>query len=139
MAVLFEIIKMKSNQFWVFAFWFYFGILMSISISAYLKIIPVELSQFPYFDTIMHFLLLGIAAYLGHLALNKRKIEIFNISLPLTPFIVIFFCIIDEILQLFSPHRSFDLVDLVADLCGVILFTWLAERQNLHKSQKSEV
>lgn len=139
MAVLFQIIKMKSNRFWVFAFWFYFGILMSISISAYLKIIPVELSQFPYFDTIMHFLLLGIAAYLGHLALNKPKIEIFNISLPLTPFIVIFFCIIDEILQLFSPHRSFDLVDLVADLCGVILFTWLAERQNLHKSQKSEV
>ncbi|MBD2680056.1 MULTISPECIES: VanZ family protein [Nostoc] len=130
---------MKSNWLWVFAFWFYFGILMSISISAYLKIIPVELSQFPYFDTIMHFLLLGIAAYLGHLALNKRKVEIFNISLPLTPFIVIFFCIIDEILQLFSPHRSFDLVDLVADLCGVILFTWLAERQNLHKSQKSEI
>ncbi|MDZ8107041.1 MAG: VanZ family protein [Nostoc sp. DedQUE12a] len=130
---------MKSNRLWVFAFWFYFGILMSISISAYLKIIPVELSQFPYFDTIMHFLLLGIAAYLGHLALNKRKVEIFNISLPLTPFIVIFFCIIDEILQLFSPHRSFDLVDLVADLCGVILFTWLAERQNLHKSQKSEI
>lgn len=139
MAVLFQIIKMKSNRLWVFAFWFYFGILMSISISAYLKIIPVELSQFPYFDTIMHFLLLGIAAYLGHLALNKRKVEIFNISLPLTPFIVIFFCIIDEILQLFSPHRSFDLVDLVADLCGVILFTWLAERQNLHKSQKSEI
>ncbi|MFN6562159.1 MAG: VanZ family protein [Nostoc sp. ChiSLP01] len=112
---------------------------MSISISAYLKIIPVELSQFPYFDTIMHFLLLGIAAYLGHLALNKRKIEIFNISLPLTPFIVIFFCILDEILQLFSPYRSFDLVDLAADLCGVILFTWLAERQNLNKSQKSEI
>ncbi|MBL1200431.1 antibiotic resistance protein VanZ [Nostoc linckia z18] len=130
---------MKSNRFWVFAFWFYFGILMSISISAYLKIIPVELSQFPYFDTIMHFLLLGIAAYLGHLALNKRKIEIFNISLPLTPFLVIFFCIVDEIIQLLTPHRSFDLVDLAADLFGVVLFTFLAEIQNLHKSQKNQI
>lgn len=130
---------MKSNRFWVFAFWFYFGILMSISISAYLKIIPVELSQFPYFDTIMHFLLLGIAAYLGHLALNKRKIEIFNISLPLTPFLAIFFCIVDEIIQLLTPHRSFDLVDLAADLFGVVLFTFLAEIQNLHKSQKNQI
>ncbi|MDZ8238244.1 MAG: VanZ family protein [Nostoc sp. ChiQUE01a] len=139
MTVLFQIIKMKSNRHWVFAFWFYFGILMFISISAYLKIIPVEMPRFPYFDTIMHFLLLGIAAYLGHLALNKRKIEIFNISLPLTPFIVIFFCILDEILQFFTPHRSFDLVDLAADLCGVVLFTWLAERQTLNKSQKTQI
>ncbi|MBC1241376.1 VanZ family protein [Nostoc sp. 2RC] len=130
---------MKSNRFWVFAFWFYFGILMSISISAYLKIIPVELPQFPYFDTIMHFLLLGIAAYLGHLALNKRKIEIFKISLPLTPFIVIFFCIVDEIIQLLTPHRSFDLVDLAADFFGVVLFTFLAEIQNLHKSQNNQI
>jgi hypothetical protein len=129
---------MKSNQRWVFTFWVYFGILMSISMAAYLRIIPVEISQFPYYDTILHFLLLGIAAYLGHLALNKRKIQIFNIYLPLTPLIVIFFCIVDETIQLFVPYRSFDLVDLGADLCGVVLFTWLAERQNLNKSGNTQ-
>ncbi|NDJ22635.1 VanZ family protein [Nostoc sp. B(2019)] len=122
---------MKFNQRWVFAFWVYFGILMSISISAYLKVIPSELSQFPYYDTILHFLLLGIAAYLSHLALNKRKIQFLDISLPLAPLIVMFFCIIDETIQLFTPHRSFDLVDLAADLCGIVLFTWLAERHKL--------
>ncbi|MBD2565296.1 MULTISPECIES: VanZ family protein [Nostoc] len=127
---------MKSNQRWVFAFWVYFVILMSISMSAYLRIIPTEISQIPYSDTILHFLLLGIAAYLGHLALNKRKIQILNIYLPLAPLIVIFFCIVDEIIQLFTPYRSFDLVDLGADLCGIVLFTWLAERQNLNKSEK---
>ncbi|MBD6617510.1 VanZ family protein [Komarekiella sp. 'clone 1'] len=122
---------MKFNQRWVLAFWVYFGILMSISISAYLKVIPSELSQFPYYDTILHFLLLGIAAYLSHLALNKRKIQFLNISLPLAPLIVILFCIIDETIQLFTPHRSFDLVDLAADLCGIVLFTWLAEKHKL--------
>ncbi|MBG1243561.1 VanZ family protein [Nostoc sp. NZL] len=129
---------MKSNQRWVFAFWVYFGILISISMSAYLRIIPTEISQIPYSDTILHFLLLGIAAYLGHLALNKRKIQILNIYLPLAPLIVIFFCIVDEIIQLFTPYRSFDLVDLGADLCGIVLFTWLAERQNLNKSEKTQ-
>ncbi|MGF1933525.1 MAG: VanZ family protein [Nostoc sp. ChiQUE02] len=129
---------MKSNQRWIFAFWVYFGILMFISMSAYLRIIPAKISQIPYYDTILHFLLLGIAAYLGHLALNKRKIQIFNISLPMASLIVIFFCIVDEVIQLFSPYRSFDLVDLAADLCGIVLFTWLAERQNLTKSEKTQ-
>ncbi|MBW4424984.1 MAG: VanZ family protein [Nostoc desertorum CM1-VF14] len=129
---------MKSNQRWVFAFWVYFGILMSISMAAYLRIIPTEISKFPYYDTILHFLLLGIAAYLGHLALNKRKIQIFNISLPLASLIVMVFCILDEMIQLLIPYRSFDLVDLGADLCGIVLFTWFAERQNLNKSEKPQ-
>ena len=130
---------MKFKQPWIFIFWIYFGILMSISISAYLKIIPVEISQFPYYDTILHFLLLGTAAYLSHLALNKRKIKILNIYLPVAPLIVSFFCVVDEIIQLFVPVRSFDLVELAADLCGVVLFTWLAERQNLNNSEKKQL
>ncbi|MEI1376127.1 VanZ family protein [Nostoc sp. UHCC 0926] len=89
---------MKSHQHWVFAFWVYFGILMFISMSAYLRIIPTEISQFLYYDTILHFLLLGIAADLDHLALNKRQIQISNISLPLAPLIVICFYIVDEII-----------------------------------------
>lgn len=125
---------MKINQPWVFAFWVYLGILLSISLSAYLKIIPSEISQFPYYDTILHFLLLGIAAFLSHLAWNKRKIHVGNIALPLAPIIVVLFCVVDEVVQLFVPYRSFDVVDLIADLCGILLFTWLAERQNLHKA-----
>ncbi|MBE9082902.1 MULTISPECIES: VanZ family protein [unclassified Tolypothrix] len=125
---------MKANRFWVFAFWVYFGILMSISLSAYLKIIPTELAQFPHYDTILHFLLLGIAAFISHLAGNKRKIQILNISLPLAPMIVILICVIDEIIQFFVPYRSFDLFDLTADLCGIVFFTWLAERKKLKTS-----
>jgi VanZ family protein len=118
---------MTTHQRWVFGFWVYLGILLSISLSAYLRIIPTEIARFPHYDTILHFLLLGIAGYLSHQALNKRKLKIFNISLPFAPFIVIFFCIIDEIIQYFVPYRSADIVDLAADICGVILFTWLSE------------
>ncbi len=130
----FSTLKMKANRPWVFAFWVYFGILMSISLSAYLKVIPTELAQFPHYDAILHFLLLGIAAFISHLAWNKRKIQVFNISLPLAPMIVILICVIDEIIQFFVPYRSFDLVDLTADFCGIVLFTWLAERKKLKTS-----
>lgn len=127
----------KSQKTWVLAFWFYLGIILSISISAYLKIIPNEISQFPYYDTILHFLLIGMAAYLGHLALNKRKIQLLNIYLPLAPLLVTFFTTIEEFLQKLTPHRSFDLMDLAADFCGIILFTWLAEIHNTSKSSKN--
>lgn len=111
---------------------------MAISLSAYLKVIPSEIPKFPYYDTFMHFLLLGIAAYLSHLAFNKPKIQILNISVPLAPIIVFLFCILDEIIQMFVPNRTADLVDLAADLCGIILFTWLAEKQNLNNSAKNQ-
>jgi VanZ family protein len=118
---------MTIHQRWVFAFWVYLGILLSISLSAYFRIIPTEIARFPHYDTILHFLLLGIAAYLSHQALRKRKLQLFNIPIPLAPLIVFGFCIIDEIIQHFVPYRSADLTDLAADIFGIIVFTWLAE------------
>ncbi|BAY81363.1 hypothetical protein NIES267_08390 [Calothrix parasitica NIES-267] len=118
---------MKSNRPWLIAFWFYVGICVSISISAYLKMIPNEIERFPYYDTILHFLLMGFSAFLGHLAFNKRKINILNIPLPLVPIIISIVVLIEECLQMLSPHRSFDLVDLAADFSGIVLFTLLAE------------
>ncbi|TAF03156.1 MAG: VanZ family protein [Nostocales cyanobacterium] len=118
---------MTTHQRWVFAFWVYLGILLSIFISAYLRIIPTELAIFAHYDTIMHFLLLGIAAYLSHQALKKRKLQIFNLPLPLAPLIVFIFCIFDEIIQSFVPYRSADIMDFTADVLGIIVFTWLAE------------
>ena len=122
-----------TNRNWAIAFWFYIGIIISISISAYLKIIPNEIKQFPYYDTILHFILMGFSAFLGHLAFNKRKINILNFSLPLVPIIISVFVLIEECLQKFSPNRSFDLVDLAADFCGIVLFTWLAHQVKVRK------
>ena len=118
---------MTSHQRWVFTFWVYLGILLSISLSAYLRVIPTQIAQFPYFDKTLHFILLGVAAYLSHIAFNKPQIKIFKISLLLAPLIVILFCVIDELTQLLVPYRSCDLVDLACDVCGIVLFTWLAE------------
>lgn len=126
-----------TNRTWAIAFWFYIGIILSITISAYLKIIPNEIQRFPYFDTIMHFLLMGFSAFLGHLAFNKRKTSILNFSLPLVPIVISFFVLIEECLQMLSPNRSFDLVDLAADFCGIVLFTLLAEMVKLKGSEPS--
>ncbi|MFH7030181.1 MAG: VanZ family protein [Heteroscytonema crispum UTEX LB 1556] len=104
---------MKSNRPWVLAFWFYLSILMTILISAYLKILPVKSSTIPFYDTIGHFILIGIAAFISHLALNKRRIIFLSIAIPLAPLLVGFFTVSEELLQKLSPNRTFDLVDLV--------------------------
>ena len=52
-----------------------------------------------------------------------------NISLSLAPILVSFFTVSEEFLQKLSPNRTFDLVDLASDFRGIVLFTWLAERQ----------
>ncbi|MEO1373013.1 MAG: VanZ family protein [Cyanobacteria bacterium J06635_10] len=129
---------MKSNRPWVIAFWFYIGLILAISLSAYLKIIPNEIKQFPYYDTILHFLLMGFSAFLGHLAFNKRQISILNFSLPLVPILISFFVFIEECLQMFSPHRNFDLVDLAANFCGIVVFTLLAGRVKINRSEENK-
>ncbi|MGD1872853.1 MAG: VanZ family protein [Mastigocoleus sp.] len=118
---------MTSHRFWVISFWFYIGIIIAIATSAYLKIIPNEIEKFPYYDTVLHFLLIGFSAFLGHLALRKRWIKILYIPLPLAPILISFFVTIEEFLQMLSPHRSFDLLDLAADFAGLMVFTLLAE------------
>lgn len=126
---------MKScNKGWVFAFWFYLGILATISISAYMRILPVKSSTIPFYDTIGHFILIGLAAFFGHLALNKRKIAVFNLDIPVAPVLTGFCSIIDELLQQLSPYRTFDLTDLAANFVGIFCFYLLAERWNLRKS-----
>lgn len=124
----------SSNKGWVFAFWVYFGVIMTISASAYLKVLPVKSSVIPFYDTIGHFVLVGLAAFFSHLALNKRRINFLKFSLPLAPILVVICSIVDELIQRFSPYRTFDLTDLAANLVGILFFYWLAERWNINKS-----
>ncbi|MBD2186317.1 VanZ family protein [Planktothrix sp. FACHB-1375] len=128
----------SSKKAWIFAFWFYFAILMSISISAYLKILPVKSSTIPFYDTMGHFILLGLAAFFGHLALNKRKINCGNIFIPIAPLLVVICCFIDELLQTLSPYRTASVSDLAADFVGIAVFYWLAERVKFKQSSKEQ-
>lgn len=103
---------------------------MAICVSAYLKILPVKSSTIPFYDTIGHFILIGLASFFSHLAMKKRKITIGTFLLPLAPLLVSIFTLIEEVLQNLSPYRTFSLSDLAADLVGIIFFYWLAEKVN---------
>lgn len=121
----------SSNKIWIFACSLYLGFLIFISTSAYLKSLQPLLLRIPFADPFMHFLLLGLAAFFSHLALNKRYVMVFGILFPQGPLIIALCCMLDEIVQTLSPKQTSSFLDLIADLAGIILFYFLAERIKL--------
>jgi polysaccharide biosynthesis protein VpsQ len=121
----------SSNKIWIFACSLYLGFLIFVSSSAYLKTLLPLLLKIPFADTFMHFLLLGLATFFSHLALNKQYVMLFGILIPKAPLIITVCCTIDEILQTLSPNRTSSILDLIANLGGIILFYFLAERVKL--------
>lgn len=80
-------------------------------------------------DKLAHFVLYGIAAFLGHQACNRRHIRQWGCSIPLFPALFSLFTLGEELVQQFSPHRSLDLLDLVASFAGIAIGYGLAERR----------
>jgi len=82
--------------------------------------------KFPYGDKISHFLLFGFLSFLVNLALKAKTFRLWKINLLLGTLIVLAVVTIEEFSQKFIRGRSFDLIDLVADFAGIILFGELA-------------
>ncbi len=99
------------------AFTGYTLFIISISVLAYLNVIPTKKINIPYYDYVGHFILYGIWAYLFAMVLPKN-------ILPFIPVGILFITlitIVEECLQSFSSVRSFSLVDMGCSIAGIIL------------------
>ena len=114
---------------WGLAALVYGVIFLIILVSACTGNLPAQLNVIPFYDKIGHVVLYCIATYLGHRLLNRRKIRIWKIKVPLWVLIFGSFTYVEEGLQFFSPNRSLDWIDLVASSIGLFLGYWLAERK----------
>jgi polysaccharide biosynthesis protein VpsQ len=99
-----------------------------ILVHAYTGRLPSQLANIPYYDTFLHFILYGIATYLGHRALQKRQLKLKLIVLPLWPLLFGIFTITEECLQSFSPLRTFSFQDMTASIVGIFCGYLLAEK-----------
>jgi polysaccharide biosynthesis protein VpsQ len=81
----------------------------------------------PFGDKLGHFLLIGNLAMLFDLALGRRDLRAFTLRVPLAPTIVVVLVALEELSQRWFPgRRTFDLLDLGADVLGVIAFVLAA-------------
>ncbi len=124
-------ITMKKSAFtsprlpWILATIGFMAILATILWFAYHGNLPPLLTKN---DKLAHLVLYGIAAFLGHRALNRRHIKKFGCSVPLFPFLFSLFTLGEELAQGLSPNRSLDMIDLIASFAGIALGYYLAQR-----------
>lgn len=81
------------------------------------------------YDAVVHFVMLGAAAFLLHQALGRRATVM---RLPLGLMVIAVLATAEEVSQAWIPTRTFSLLDLGANLGGVAtaaaLDAWLAAR-----------
>jgi len=85
------------------------------------------IGHIPYGDKVMHGLLYGIMALFLNYGLNYKSFK----TLQMGAVIVLTFAILEEISQYWIPSRTFDLGDLLADVVGVVLFSFIRWKKSL--------
>ena len=106
----------------------YASLMLLILLLAYTGNLPSQLNRIPFYDKGGHLVLYGIATYLGHRVLQYRHLRLGTIALPLFPFLFAIGALTEELLQVFSPNRTLDAIDLIASSLGIILGYWLSEK-----------
>lgn len=79
----------------------------------------------PYGDKIGHVLLFAALALLLNFATKARQLAVGSVRLYLGVVLTLGFALLEEGSQLLFPARSFELLDILADLLGVTLATLL--------------
>ena len=82
----------------------------------------------PYPDKWGHFILFGILTLLINMALQYKRVSIFNKTVYLGTIIIAVFAIIEELSQGLLATRSLEYLDLIADGFGIVLFTYMTSR-----------
>lgn len=80
------------------------------------------IKDIPFGDKIGHFFLFGMLALLSDMALNLRVIGKGTLSIRLGSLLVFTFASIEEVSQMFFPQRTFDVLDLLASVFGIMVF-----------------
>jgi VanZ family protein len=79
----------------------------------------------PYGDKLGHFMLYGTLSLLAVIAVTDKYLLVNKFRIPIGAIIVLLIAIAEELTQLFLSQRTFDLLDISANIVGVFIFPWL--------------
>ncbi|MDQ3250055.1 MAG: VanZ family protein [Chloroflexota bacterium] len=98
------------------------ALIVVVTQMAYLNLFPHDWLRWPLADKVLHLILFGAVVFWLNLWLAGRQVKIGRWLLPLALVLPLLIAATEEGLQSFSPLRTFDLLDLAADLLGMLLF-----------------
>ena len=108
--------------------WPQIGFVIVMTQMAYLDILPQTLLKWPYSDKVIHALFFGAVVFWLTMWWPERWVRVGRWALPLAIVLPIFLAMLEEIVQVYSPLRTGSLMDLSADLVGMVVFWWLSRR-----------
>jgi len=85
----------------------------------------VFLKTVPYSDKMAHAILFGVMAMLLNYSLKFKSIKFWKFNLQLGAIIVLTFAGLEEISQAFNPNRTLDWGDFIADVVGIVAFSFI--------------
>lgn len=91
----------------------------------------------PYGDKLGHVCLFGFLTMTVVAGSRFRSFSIGNLRLYYGAVLVILFVVGEEISQIFIPSRTFDLIDLSADMFGILLAVCVSYIVNKHLTRRS--
>lgn len=114
------------------------ALITAISVSAYSGLLPTKNILFPHYDLVMHFLLVGMFGFFMDGALAHKKLIGAPFFPRLGPTIALLLAATEETLQRFSPRRSSNWSDFIANATGILICSWLALKISESRSQRAE-
>ena len=105
-------------------------LLIGIIIIANLGLEPavlVFINDIPGGDKIGHFILMGLLSLFVNLSMGVKTTTIKSLPFLTGSLVVILIVVMEEFSQLFLRHRGFELMDLLFDTAGIIVFGKLAK------------
>jgi VanZ family protein len=109
-----------------------------IDLGAYTGHIPTQIYWIPFYDKIMHFLLVGVFGALLDGALAHRAI----VRVPFVPrvgsAITLVLAGAEEYLQRLSPRRNSSWGDLAANYAGILVCSWVLKRITMAHLERLE-
>jgi polysaccharide biosynthesis protein VpsQ len=106
-------------------------LIVSIAAGAYAGVLPTKISLIPYYDTVMHFLLVGMFGFFLDGAFEHRSIVEVPFVPRVGPALALVLAAAEEYLQRLSPRRSSSWADFAANATGIFVCAFLARRISL--------
>lgn len=98
-------------------------------------IFQVYATSLPYGDKLGHFGLFFSLAMLLNFTYQLKRINLVHLNIYTGSAYVFSFATIEEFSQLmFAPQRTFDLIDLLADVCGILVAHFLTQFITVRKA-----
>lgn len=106
--------------------WPQISLALMATLMAYLGLLPMYLLTWTYADKVLHMILIGSLAFWLNFRLPDWQLQMGRLRLPIAVVLPFALAAAEEVMQSWSPLRTFDLVDLASDLVGLLFFYMLS-------------